>query len=270
MRLKSSTHHPSILAVGGLDPTGGAGLLMDVAAARAVGVHAAGVLAITTVQDSGRFIAANCLEASTVHSAIEAVLGSVNVGAIKTGALGNADIVNIIVDFARNSTNLPIVVDPVIKSTSGGTLLDEAGVENLKDRLLREASLVTPNLDEASILTGERIWNVASMLNAGKRLVDRGVGAALIKGGHLKGEMVTDVFVDNFGIEEVFETKRNRQTDVRGTGCALASLIAGLMARGNPILEAVKRARQILLSAILEAKVVGRGPRVLDFSQTSK
>jgi hydroxymethylpyrimidine/phosphomethylpyrimidine kinase len=253
----------AILTIGGLDPTGGAGILVDAAAARCVGVHTAAVLTVSTVQDGNRFISAEAAEASSVRSAMEAVLGSVKIGAIKTGALGSADIVGVVAEYARRKATPPVVVDPVVASTTGGALLDDKGVRLLRDELLRNACLVTPNLGEAEILTLEKIEDVSGMLGAARRLIDIGAGAALIKGGHLESQNIADVFVDRRGREKIFHAERHAQTEVRGTGCALASMIAGLIAKGHDVLEAVAMARPILSRAILEAREIGPGPRIL-------
>ncbi|MCP4679953.1 MAG: hydroxymethylpyrimidine/phosphomethylpyrimidine kinase [Deltaproteobacteria bacterium] len=255
-----------ILSVGGLDPTGGAGVLVDVAAARAVGVHGAAVLAVLTVQDGQCFTDSQTMATGSVRGAIEKVLGGTNVGAVKTGALGNAEMVEMIAELASRPSFPPLVVDPVIRSTTGGVLLDEDGVQALVNRLLPAAALVTPNLAEARLLTGCETSDARGMRLAGRRLVKLGADAVLVKGGHLKGDELFDVFVDKQGNEDVYRVERRNFGEVRGTGCALASLAAGLIAGGEDIVSAVRKAREILLKAMENSRAIGPGPRVLDFS----
>lgn len=254
---------PIILAVGGLDPTGAAGILMDALAARSVGAHAAAVLTVDTLQDGERFLSARAKDGATVRAAVEAMLQSLSIGAIKTGALGTAEIVEVVADLAERPGMPPLVLDPVIASTSGGALLDEDGVRVLRNRLLGRVALVTPNLAEAEILTGGRVEDISGMRRAAARLVELGAGAALVKGGHLEGRKIADVFFDRLGREKVFEADRSGDYEVRGTGCALASMIAGLLAWGRDLLYAATEARAKLSRAIIEAVEIGPGPRVL-------
>ncbi|MCP4602258.1 MAG: hydroxymethylpyrimidine/phosphomethylpyrimidine kinase [Proteobacteria bacterium] len=263
--MKEIISKPSIVALGGLDPTGGAGILQDVAAARAVGVHGAAVLALSTVQDGKNFKASHCEKADSVRIALETVLQGVEIGAIKTGAMGNAEIVEVVADLADTPYFPCLVVDPVMRSTTQGTLLDDEGVTMLRDRLLPVAVLVTPNLAEARILTDSEVSDINGMRMAGMRLVELGARAALIKGGHLMGDEIADVFVNQQGEVHVFKSERHAAGDVRGTGCALASLIAGLLARGYALFDAIKSARTILLKAIHGSTRIGTGPRVLQF-----
>ncbi len=255
-----------VLSIGGLDPTGGAGVLVDVAATRAVGVHSAAVLAVSTVQDGQSFTSSQTIEVGNVRDAIEKVLNSTDVGAVKTGALGSAEMVEMVAELASRPSFPSLVVDPVIRSTTGGVLLDEEGVQVVVNRLLPVAALVTPNLAEARILTGRETSDVEGMRLAGRRLVELGVGSALIKGGHLEGDELFDVFVDKQENEIVYRSERRDVGEVRGTGCALASLAAGLIARGEDTVYAAREARKILLKALENSRSIGPGPRVLDFS----
>jgi hydroxymethylpyrimidine/phosphomethylpyrimidine kinase len=159
----------------------------------------------------------------------------------------------------------PLVVDPVIRSSTGGVLLDEKGVASLRDVLLPKVSLVTPNLFEAADLTGLEITTLADMKEAAKYLVELGAKAVLIKGGHLKGNELHDVFLDNAGLEKVFVGKKIGSADVRGTGCALASLIAAHIGKGLEMIDAVEQARNLLRMAIQHARPIDNGPPILSF-----
>ncbi len=257
------------LMVGGLDPTGGAGILLDVVASRAAGTHGAAVLAVNTIQDGARFQTSHPETPGSIRAAMIAVLKSARVGAVKTGALASAENVEAIADLAKESSFPPLVIDPVVRSSSGGALLDDAGVTALKTRLLPESTLITPNLAEASVLTGVEVRNIDEMQHAGEKLLEMGARAALVKGGHLEGNETADVLVSAKG-SRVFSAKRIPGPEIRGTGCALASLIAGFVARDYDLTDAVTDARHVLRRAIEGAHTIGPGPRVLDFSANTR
>jgi hydroxymethylpyrimidine/phosphomethylpyrimidine kinase len=255
----------AVLTVGGFDPTGAAGILLDVAAIRSVGVHGVAVIAVSTVQDGMRFLSSQSENPRDVRSAIERVLLSLPVGAVKTGALGGSELVDTLALLAAEPSFPPLVVDPVIRSTTGGVLLDEKGVVSLREHLLPKASLVTPNLVEAETLAGLKITGLVEMRTAAKKIIELGAKAVLIKGGHLGGNDLKDVYLDNSGMEKVLVGRRIGSTDVRGTGCALASLIAAHVGKGRKIIDAVEEAKIILRKAIEHAKPMDKGPPMLFF-----
>jgi hydroxymethylpyrimidine/phosphomethylpyrimidine kinase len=255
----------TVLCIGGLDPSGGAGILGDVCALQSVGVHGAAVVAVSTLQDGNSFVSAASENPRHVRDAVERLLMNLGVGAVKTGALGSGQIVRMLGALAEKESFPPLIVDPVIRSTTGGVLLAEDGVAALTRELIPHVELITPNLQEAEILTGLKVADADGMGEAAKRLVHMGAGAALVKGGHLDGNELVDVFVDRTGLKRVFRSIRCSIENVRGTGCALASLTAGLMARGHKRLDAVIQARQLLREAIECSVAVGSGSRVLGF-----
>jgi hydroxymethylpyrimidine/phosphomethylpyrimidine kinase len=257
---------PTALAVGGLDPSGGAGVLADAAAFRAVGAHPAAVVAVSTVQSGRAFGGASPSDAGAVAAAIEAVLAAQDVRAVKTGALGSAALVEVVARLAARPGAPPFVVDPVLASTTGGALIDEAGGAALRERLLPVAALITPNLPEAAALTGIPVEGIDGMLRAADALLARGCRAVLVKGGHLAGDEVVDVFAGASGARRIFREARLPGGEVRGTGCALASFIAGFLALGRGLDEAVALGRESLREALAGARRIGDGPRVLDLS----
>ena len=260
----------AVLAVGGLDPSGGAGVLMDAVAARAAGAHAAAVVAVDTVQDARRLFSSEPREADEVVRAMDAVKMGVRLFAAKTGALGNRKIVEAVARFVDQGDGLPLVLDPVFASTSGGVLLDDQGVEALRDLLVQRALLVTPNLEEARRLTGMDVADIQGMRRAAGALVEMGARAALVKGGHLLGEGMADVLALRDGKARVFEDERIPGGNVRGTGCALASMIAGFLAQGRELQAAVQEARALLGRAMEAAEEIGPGHRVLSFAWTHR
>jgi len=260
----SAQEKNTVLTIGGLDPSGGAGILADAVAIRSQGLHCAAVCAVRTVQDGVVFSSAVAQDAPLIVAEIESIFEHQKVGAVKIGALGNSKIVNAIGRLMFTS-GLPIVVDPVIRSTSGGELLDNGGVTAMRDRLIPMAALVTPNLAEASVLCGIPVGNVEDMTEAARIALELGARAVLIKGGHLDESRVVDVFAcDESGII-ILEDDRLDVGEVRGTGCALASLIAARLACGVNMREAVEGAREILRGAMARSVKTDAGPRVLSF-----
>jgi hydroxymethylpyrimidine/phosphomethylpyrimidine kinase len=253
----------TVLAVSGLDPSGGAGLLIDAAAIRAAGCHASGVVSVSTIQDGEHFYEARTADLIHFQTSIETVLGGMDVGAVKVGALKSVAGTEVAARiFARPGTP-KVVIDPVILSTSGGRLLDEDAISVVKTSLFRTAALVTPNLLEAGLLAGIPVQTIDDMILAASRILDFGPAAVLVKGGHLKGNTAEDVFADNTGEIRILHPIPKLGYEVRGTGCALSSLIAAWIARGLTTADAIEQSRSMLNYAVQNACDVGKGPRVL-------
>jgi hydroxymethylpyrimidine/phosphomethylpyrimidine kinase len=255
----------TLLAVGGLDPSGGAGILLDGLAARSLGLHAAAVAAVITVQDGRSLSAASASDPALVSDGIATVLAAQDVGAVKTGALGSAEVVEAIAVHAAQASFPPLVVDPVLGSTSGGQLLDRAGASRLREALMPLAAVITPNAAEAGALAGTEVRDADGALRAAELLIRAGARAVLVKGGHLAGDRVQDLLVRPAEPPVTFGGPRIVGPAVRGTGCALASLVAGHLALGADLEAAVARAREGLLGALGRARAVGSGPLVLGF-----
>ncbi len=260
----SAQEKKTVLTIGGLDPSGGAGILADADAIRSLGLHCAAVCAVRTVQDGASFSSAVAQDVPLIVAEIESIFEHQKVRAVKIGALGNSRIV-IAIGRLMFDSRPPIVVDPVIRSTSGGELLDDDGVTAMRDRLIPMAALVTPNLAEASVLCGIPVGNVEEMTEAAGIVLRLGAKAVLIKGGHLDGSRVADVFACAESGAVVFENDRLDVGEVRGTGCALASLIAAKLGCGVKMREAVEGARTILRGAMARSVKAGGGPRMLSF-----
>jgi hydroxymethylpyrimidine/phosphomethylpyrimidine kinase len=253
-----------VLCVGGLDPSGGAGLLVDAAAVRAIGAHPAAVAAVLTIQDGVGFFGARPQAPEDVARAMEAVLATGAVGAVKTGALGDGQVVRAVARVLESNPAVPLVVDPVLASSSGGTLLGRDGAEVLLKLLVPRAALVTPNLGEAAGLVGFAVTDPEAMARAARELGRFGARAVLVKGGHLAGARLVDVLGTPSG-EALLEADRLPGGDVRGTGCALAAAAAAGLALGEPVERAVERARAVVRGAIGRAVRTGAGPRLLVF-----
>lgn len=255
---------PVVLTIGGLDPSGGAGITLDARAIQLTGCHPATVATILTNQTGKRFIDTTPLQCHTVETTCRLLLEDLNICAIKVGAMGTLDNVAA-VDRVIASVNLPVVLDPVLESSSGGQLLSPEALDYLISKLIKKNLIITPNRREAEILSKTTIRSEADLHTAATRILALGVDAVLIKGGHLPGERCIDYLMDQ-SERIVFGDTRLGQTDVRGTGCALASMIAGGLAHGHPLPRAVAMARNMIRFAIKLNSNIGSGVHVLDLT----
>jgi hydroxymethylpyrimidine/phosphomethylpyrimidine kinase len=248
-----------VLAIGGSDSGGGAGIQADIKTITALGGYAMTAITAVTVQDTRAVHAVHAVPADFLRWQIVCALDDPGADAIKIGMLGSADAVVAVHDvLAAKLRGLPVVLDPVLRATTGRALLDEAGLAELKGRLLPLAAVLTPNLPEAEMLTGMTIADEAAMHAAATALMTFGVSAVLLKGGHLPGEEVVDVLASGAGIK-AFHARRIESRHTHGTGCTLASAVAVGLAQGMGLEEAVHRARLYVRSAIATAPGYGQG-----------
>lgn len=261
---------PVALTIAGSDAGGGAGIQADLKAMTAHGVFGTAVVTATTAQNTRGVADVHAVPADHVASQYEAVVEDFDVGAVKTGMLATAPIVETVADLLARLP-VPVVVDPVMVAATGDRLLSPAA-EDAYEGLIEGATLVTPNADETAVLVGEPVETPAEAEAAGRALVARGAEAALIKGGHLDegGETVVDTLVIGDGSEEDggeggptvvrFENPRVSTDATHGSGCALSSAIAARLARGEPLREAVESAVSEMGAAIRRGYDVGEGP----------
>ena len=250
------------LIIAASDPSGGAGLEADLKVMAAHGVFAVTAVTAVTVQDSRGLRDVKPVDGDTFRRVLALHLDDQAISAVKIGALGageNVEAVRAFLDALRPLP--PVVLDPVVRASSGAALLDEGGVELLRS-LLPLVALVTPNLIEAGLLTGHEVADVAAMVRAGEELRGLGAKAALVKGGHLKYEP-RDVLVYEGGTRE-WEGERLPH-EYHGTGCALASAIAAGLARGSGLIEAVDAGRSYLFRCMQGARPGRGGAYILDF-----
>jgi hydroxymethylpyrimidine/phosphomethylpyrimidine kinase len=249
---------PIVCTIGTTDPWNAAGLGLDVRALAECGARAVSVVAGISAQDARglHYVAAIATEA--IEAQFEA-LSAAPIAAYRIGALPGAEAIRTIAARLA-STSVPVVYDPVLRASSGGAFLDGAGIAAIVSSLLPRASIVTPNLAEASVLASlPAISDVDGMEQAARALVRLGAGAALVTGGHLDGAPV-DVLFD--GELHRFEAARLNAT-MRGTGCLLADALAAALARGTPLTQAVEEARDYVRRKLLRAYELG-GMRVAD------
>jgi hydroxymethylpyrimidine/phosphomethylpyrimidine kinase len=255
-----------VLVVAGSDSGGGAGIQADIKTVTALGGFAATAITALTAQNTVGVFGVVPVEASFVGLQIDVVLKDIGADCIKTGMLRSADVIETTVErLERWAPGVPIVVDPIMVSSSGTTLLDRKAVDALKRDLLVRAHVVTPNLQEAESLTGMSVRDVDDMRRVADMLVTLGAKNVVVKGGHLDGEIIRDFVADENG-GYVIESPRVDTRHTHGTGCTLASAIATGLAQGMAVRPAVERARRYLIQALISAPGYGKGHGPLDHS----
>ncbi len=254
-----------VLAIGGSDCSGGAGIQADIKTLLAFGAHAATAITAITIQDTRGVRDAIAQPASQVAAEVACVLADPGADAIKTGMLANAGIIEALSPLLIGA-GLTLVIDPVLVSSSGQALLDPPGLSAL-GALLAHASLITPNAPEAAALTGLAVADIGGMRRAAERLMRAGAGAVLIKGGHLPGAVLTDLLVTPAG-EVPFRHRRLASRHTHGTGCTLAAALAAGLAQGLGLAAAATRAEAYLQRALAEAPGIGAGAGPLNHAAT--
>jgi hydroxymethylpyrimidine/phosphomethylpyrimidine kinase len=246
------------LTVAGSDSGGGAGIQADLKTFHQYGVFGTSVVVAVTAQNTVAVRAIHRVPASVVGRQLQSLAEDLPPAALKTGMLGGAAIVRRVARAIEQYRWTSFVCDPVMVATSGKRLLSRGGESALRDHLLPLAALVTPNLEEAALLTGIPVGDLATMERAGERLVALGARAALVKGGHSSGDLITDLLVTPQGTER-YTHPRLRTTSTHGTGCTLSAAIAAGLALGRELGTAVADGIDFVHRAIREAPGLGRG-----------
>ena len=247
---------PIALTIAGSDPSGGAGLQADLKTFHQFGVYGEAVVTLITVQNTTRVSRVEVLSAELVIEQIGAVLEDIPPAAIKTGALGSAEVVRAVVR-ALDEVSIPLVVDPVMVSKHGLPLLPDTAIHAIREDLMPRATLFTPNIPEAEALTGIAVHGPDDLRCAAARLVEMGARAVLLKGGHLAGE-ADDVLFDGAHWHN-FPAPRLATPHTHGTGCTYSAAIASGLALGNPLPLAVAQAKKFIQEAIRTNPGLGHG-----------
>nr|WP_310736342.1 bifunctional hydroxymethylpyrimidine kinase/phosphomethylpyrimidine kinase [Salinarchaeum laminariae] len=257
MREPTPTTPPVGLSIAGSDSGGGAGIQADLQTMAAHGVYGTTAITAVTAQNTRGVEASHVLPADVVEAQFDAVTSDFDVGAVKTGMLATAPIVKLVANRI-GEIDAQVVVDPVMVATSGDRLL-EPDAEAAYEELIGEATLVTPNADEAYVLTDLEVEDVETAETAGDAILGLGADAALVKGGHVESDPIRDVLVT---AEEsyVFEHERVNTDATHGSGCTLSAAIAALLARGEPLPAAVEAGTAFLERAVAHHYDVGQGP----------
>jgi hydroxymethylpyrimidine/phosphomethylpyrimidine kinase len=258
------TPPPVALTIAGSDSSGGAGIQADLKTFSAMGVYGASVVTAVTAQNSHAVTDVHEVPADSVAVQIKAVLGDLDVAAIKIGMLYSREIVEAVAGALKGS-DIPVVLDPVMIATSGRVLLQPAAAEAMVARLFPLTAVVTPNLPEAARLLGQApALTVQQMKSQAHAVLAMGPGAVLLKGGHADGAVCRDLFCPLLGDCEVLEAPRQATRNTHGTGCTLSAAIAAGLAKGQGLDHAVRAAHGYLQGAIGAADQLnvgaGRGP----------
>ncbi len=252
-----------VLIVAGSDPSGGAGIQADIKTVTMLGGYAAAALTALTVQNTTAVTDVLPMEPRFVADQMQAVLSDVGAESIKTGMLHNANVMAAVADVIdRMGFEGDVVVDPVMVASSGAKLIDEDALETMRTVLLPRATVVTPNMPEAALLIGAPVETFEDMTTAAKTLIGMGANAAIVKGGHMTGDMLSDYVLTDNGDSMTVTRKKIDTRSTHGTGCSLASGIATGLAKGQQLDKAFKTAHEFVQQAIRLAPGfgVGHGP----------
>jgi hydroxymethylpyrimidine kinase/phosphomethylpyrimidine kinase len=251
---------PVALTIAGSDSGGGAGIQADLKTFAALGVHGTSVIACLTAQNPKRVLEVEPVSAKMLRQQLEAVFEEIPPSAVKTGMLYSAKNIGVVAGFFQRLRGWrgPLVVDPVLVSTSGTRLLEPKGMKALREKLLPLASLVTPNVSEAQILSGEKISTVEEMEMAARAIHSEFGCAVLVKGGHLRNsKMATDVYFDGRN-KFILSARFVKGVRTHGTGCVYSAAICGALALGKDMPQAVRLGKKFVTGAIAGSYRMGK------------
>ena len=251
---------PVVLTIAGFDPSSGAGVTADVKTIAAHGCYGVGCVTALTVQSTAGVRRVEAVNPELVMDTLRELRSDLAISAVHLGMLGSGKVARAVADFLKDAKLPNVVVDPIIKSSSGHDLIDRAGLRVLIDQLLPLATVITPNVNEAAALTGLAVTNLEQMRVAAASLHEMGAASVVITGGHLDKAIDLLSFTSQRGAEqEVFKSDRLRSKSTHGTGCAFSSAMACHLARGRGLPEAVLLAKAYVAAAIANAHPLGRG-----------
>ncbi|MFY9908829.1 MAG: bifunctional hydroxymethylpyrimidine kinase/phosphomethylpyrimidine kinase [Candidatus Sulfotelmatobacter sp.] len=255
---------PVVLTIAGFDPSSGAGVTADIKTIGAHGCYGVACITAMTVQSTAGVRRVEAIGAELVTETLEELAADMPIAAVHIGMLGTAKTLKAVAEFlARRSgkSKLPnVVLDPILKSSSGADLLDAAGAKLLIEKLIPLADVITPNVDEATVLTGVRVTDLDQMRAAAAKLHEMGSQAVVITGGHLEKAIDLLSFRTKRGTEqEVFKAERQKSNSTHGTGCAFATAIACHLALDRGLAEATLLAKTYVAAAIAAGHPLGRG-----------
>lgn len=247
------------LTIAGSDSGGGAGIQADLKTFARFGVFGTSAITAVTAQNTLGVRGWERVSPALVRAQIDAVAEDLRPAAVKSGMLGDAEVVRAVAEGLRTHRLAPYVLDPVMVASSGDPLLEPDAVASIVEQLFPLATLVTPNLDEVALLTGERVTDVAGMERAARLLVERhGASAALVKGGHLAGDELVDVLFDGTRLRR-FVHARVATPSTHGTGCTVSAAIVASLALGATLEAAVETSLSYVARALATAPGLGSG-----------
>lgn len=242
--------YPRVLSIAGSDSSGGAGIQADLKTFAALGCYGMTAITALTAQNTQGVRSIHGVPPDILRDQIDVVVEDIGLDALKIGMLHSPEIVQTVAAAIHRHSLSRVVLDPVMVATSGTMLIDNPAIVVLVRELFPCATLVTPNLDEASLLVGNRLDSEAEMEVAAQRLLDMGAPAVLLKGGHLAGNVVSDLLLTQNGEFHWLRASRIHSTNTHGTGCTLSSAIAAHLALGADLFEAVHAAHAYVRAAL--------------------
>ncbi len=252
------TRCPRILIIAGSDSSGGAGIQADIKTVTMLGGHAMTAITAVTAQNTLGVTGIWPLPVEAVIAQMDAVTSDLGVDAVKIGMIGSAEVANAVAGRLERLEGVPIIFDPVMVATSGSVLADKPTIAAFA-RLMRVATVVTPNLPELAALSKLHVGDMALMIQAAGALATKYATAVLAKGGHGEGDSVVDLLVTPYGLAGRWEDARIDTRHSHGTGCTLASAIATGLGADMPLADAIVRARDYVRAALLAAPGFGAG-----------
>jgi len=258
---------PVVLTIAGFDPSSGAGVTADIKTIAAHGCYGVACITAMTVQSTAGVHRVEAVDPTLVTETLQELAMDIPIAAVHIGMLGTGKVVKAVVEFlsqpgkAGSPSKFPnVVLDPILRSSSGADLLDAAGIRLLIDKLLPLADVITPNVDEAAILTGLKVTDLDEMRAAATKLHQMGSAAVVITGGHLEKAIDLLSFTTKSGVQqEVFKAERQRSNSTHGTGCAFATAMACHLALDRGLAEATLLAKTYVTAAIAAGHPLGRG-----------
>jgi len=262
--VSAQPRYARVLTIAGSDSGGGAGIQADLKTFVALGCYGMTAITALTAQNTVGVQGIHAVPPAFLRSQLQSVIEDIGVDAVKIGMLHEPGVVEVVAWAIQHYQLQRVVLDPVMVATSGDRLIADATVRVLVDQLFPLATVITPNLDEASLLLGRPIAAVSDLSGAAQALLSQGARAVLLKGGHLPGDQVVDVLARPGHVDVVLASSRMASRNTHGTGCTLSSAIAAHLALGDPLERAVRAARQYILGAIQAGAGVqvgqGHGP----------
>jgi len=255
---KRSRMKPTILTIAGSDSCGGAGIQGDLKSIAANGGYGASVVTAVTAQNTVGVSGVDEIRPGMIEAQIDAVFDDLEIAAVKTGMLGSSRTIDVVAKGLQNHRPRRVVCDPVMISKAGARLLAEEAVDTLVRELLPLADLITPNAEEAAVLTGIRPRNRDEAVEAGRRILGQGARAVLVKGGHLDDDLATDVLVTPDGTR-FFTGAWIDTPHTHGTGCTYSAAIATHLGRGLDLESAIEISKRFLTHAIRGGLAIGSG-----------
>jgi len=251
---------PVVLTIAGFDPGSGAGITADIKTIAALGCYGVACITGLTVQSTAGVRRVEAVDAGLVSETLAELASDIEIAAVHVGMLACGKVARAVADFLASQKMPNVVLDPILKSSSGSDLVDAAGLRLMTETLLPLAAVVTPNIDEASALTGLTVTDTDQMRLAARKLHQMGASAVVITGGHLEKAIDLLSFTSKRGVQqELFKSARLKSNSTHGTGCAFATSVACHLALGRGLPEAVLLAKAYVAAAITHAHPLGHG-----------